>query len=209
MKERPILFSTPMVRAILDGTKTQTRRAAKPATPRGTNRCPYGVPGDRLWVRETWAPYSDNEDPVRDVDDATCVRYRATDTLHMAMPDCMDTAPIDTYCLAPHEQMPRGPWKWRPSIHMPRWASRIMLEVTGVRVERLQDITEEDAKAEGITEMPLQGGLPGAWWTAQGCWANARDPVRAYRLLWESINGAGSWDLNPLVWVVEFKRVIP
>ena len=103
-------------------------------------------------------------------------------------------------------------WKmrWTPSIHMPRWASRINLEITGVRIERLNDISEADAIAEGITELPLQKGEPGAWWTANveaGPSLHGRTPVDAFRKLWESINGAGSWDANPYVWVVEFKRI--
>lgn len=189
MRERPILFSAPMVRAILEGRKTQTRRVFK--LPRrmewypdlGGERegwycdiggrgwwhvsetaCPYGAPGDRLWVRETWGLYQHQFDH-----ECHDVIYRAD-----------DQRPIVD--------------RWRPSIHMPRWASHIDLEVTGVRVERLQDISEADAMAEGVPEaIPFE--TPGFY--RQG-----------FHDLWESINGAGSWDANPWVWVVEFQRIV-
>jgi hypothetical protein len=203
MKERPILFSAPMVRAILAGTKTQTRRVVKPqppgtvlsptmvardaAAPSGYSfisdeyddmllTCPYGAPGDRLWVRETWG--RDQADNGGDRHWNRIV-YRAD----------------------PGEQaLDNGtPVPWKPSIHMPRWASRITLEVTGVRVERLQDISVADAMAEGVVEVNenLRGLEPCMEWRY------------AYEDLWESINGAGSWDANPWVWVVEFKRGDP
>ncbi len=183
MKERPILFSASMVRAIQAGTKTQTRRIVKPQPSqqlldeyarirreRGAQKddagmlseclpCPYGVPGDRLWVRETWhTPYG------------TRVFYRA-DHLH-------DPKGDRQHGIA-----------WTPSIHMPRWASRITLEVTEVRVERLQDISEADARSEGVTP-------------ADCCDAH----YHGFRLLWESINGPGSWDANPWVWVMSFRK---
>lgn len=208
MKERPILFSGAMVRALLAGTKTQTRRVVKPqfaadaipAEMGATNerghqiaghsgmwwcdaegnhekaiRCPYGQPGDRLWVRETfsddWCEYGHP------------VQYRADGELDSDMFD--------------------AGVKWRPSIHMPRWASRITLEVTGVRVERLQDISEADARAEGALECdPVSGRevlLAGA--SQRGSF------VLHYRDIWESINGAGSWATNPWVWVIEFRRL--
>lgn len=183
IKERPILFSAPMVRAILAGTKTQTRRVIKPHPQMVTDhrmapwegdpavlmellastgrRCPYGQPGDRLWVREAWA------------DCDKLVRYYADEDVH----------PLR---------------RKRPSIHMPRWASRITLEVTGVRVERLQDISEADALAEGVNVHPDHHGKPRT---------SIYSPVQAYRDLWESINGPGSWDANPWVWVVAFERI--
>lgn len=177
MKERPILFSAPMVRALLEGRKTQTRRIVKlPAKDgSGDNRfvfddaegrkrfidCPYGEPGDRLWVRETWRPAQ--------VDGMAW--YAAT---------CGDET---------HE-------RWKPSIHMPRWASRITLEITGVRVEQLQDISESDAIAEGVTPSDMK---------AISCLDRN---YHAYFMLWESINGSGSWDLNPWVWVIEFRRIV-
>jgi hypothetical protein len=174
MKERPILFSGPMVRAILDGRKTQTRRVVKlrndscgdPIMPNDPRMpCPFGGPGDRLWVKETHGP------------SAGGMVYRADG---------------GTAC-------PDG-GKWRPSIFMPRWASRITLEVTGVRVERLQDISQADAMAEGVTQ-GVYRGLTGS------IVATCEDQVvEGYRELWQSINGPGSWDANPWVWVVEFKR---
>ena len=198
MKTRPILFSAPMVRAILNGTKTQTRRAVKDrhidAAPPACffqwlrERCPYGQPGDRLWVRETWQVVDGSERARRIVTDPSpsrgWIEYAAT--VHPG-----------------HEPPPR----WRPSIYMPRWASRILLEITAARVERLQDISGEDAVAEGIArdgdgyerfhvdpDAPLGQSF-------------TRNPVLAYRGLWEKINGVGTWDANPLVWVIEFKRV--
>lgn len=202
MRERPILFSAPMVRAILAGTKTQTRRIYK-------NRkhpdfgcdiagcelsrekqhvidraCPYGQPGDRLWVRETF-----NLMAVRvNGEEFNPENYRATRTL----PD-----PV---------------LGWRPSIHMPRWASRILLEITAVRVERLNDISEADAMAEGINcyqfrpddGFPLCDGYTHE--SDDGKCVLHESAVAAYIRLWEQINGPGSWAANPWVWVVEFKR---
>jgi len=193
-KERPILFSGPMIRAILADTKTQTRRVVKPAPclTRGMQthefavgghdyRCPYGVPGDRLWVRETFA------DGVEGCPGG--ISYRAN------------------HC-DPKGDGPAHPMKWRPSIFMPRAASRILLEVTDVRVERLQEISEGDAKAEGITELSLQGDEPGAWWTAAPHRSmHSRTPRGAFLRLWRSIHGDGSWDANPWVWVVSFRRI--
>lgn len=167
MKERPILFSAPMVRAILDGSKTQTRRIVKMKTPKVrtlldysvdglcVGPCPQGNTGDRLWVRETFGLLGDEEQHV--------LHYRATH------PRAHVTG-------------------WTPSIHMPRRASRITLEITGVRVERLNDIGQFDAAAEGV--------IP-----------DDEDFVGAFMALWESIAGPGSWDANPWVWVIEFKRM--
>lgn len=190
MKERPILFNAPMVRAILDGRKTQTRRIAKVTSegckegfitplagfvPRSIENhisyCPHGVAGDRLWVRETFSSHIGN------YGESIEYAYRATHD--------------DRY----------GPWK--PSIHMPRSASRILLEVTNVRVERLQDISEEDAVAEGIEQEPGTSHWKN-YDTSPGGWRYWESPIQSYRTLWESINGKGSWDLNPWVWVVEF-----
>lgn len=192
MKDRPILFSAPMVRALLDGTKTQTRRVVKPqpiTCEAGTELlsisnglakfgsgdvitrkalCPYGQPGDRIWVRETW----------QKAGGGSGYWYRSTDS------EADDGWP-------PVSQ-------WRPSIYMPRHASRITLEITGVRVERLQDISEADCWAEGISEIREKGDEHGDL---------SGSVTHDYRALWESINGPGSWDENPWVWVVEFKRV--
>lgn len=200
-RERPILFSGGMVRAILDGRKTMTRRAVKPQfasdaepaemcaiTPEGWQtaghsgrwwdscsgnsdeavRCPYGVPGDRLWVRETWAQ---NWNQLSDTQIDRAYVYRADG----------EARAQDNGCDLP----------WRPSIHMPRSASRITLEVTGVRVERLREISEADAIAEGV-ERP-ESGIP---------ICSAR---QWFRVLWEQINK--SWEPDTWVWVVEFRRI--
>jgi hypothetical protein len=217
MKERPILFSAPMVRAILDGTKTQTRRAVRKqfaddalvaevaaTTSEGWQtsghsgmwwddagaclddavRCPYGMPGDRLWVRETWA-----------------VPHRFD---HLG-PSNIPPKGVPTHYAATED---RGGLRWRPSIHMCRWASRITLEITDVRVERLQDISAADAKAEGIEgqfdDGPWRNYCRDGYWFPEG---KDTAPVFSYQSLWESINGPVSWDANPWVWVVEFKRV--
>lgn len=196
MKETPLLFNAPMVRSVLDGRKTQTRRVVKlphqnplgvwePSTMGGEHggrtakggtiplqaviwhtrtgdslMCPHGQPGDRLWVRETWSSQDCMEGEAL---------YRAT-----AIQDGMNAGEVQEIT-------------WRPSIHMPRWTSRINLEITGVRVERLQDISEGDVIQEGCPNEILYGT---GW----------------YRDLWESINGPGSWDANHWVWVIEFQR---
>lgn len=211
MTERPILFSAPMVRALLAGTKTQTRRTINTdrhgwdaqamelacvqehdsdelgvqayfGPQRFGVRCPYGKPGDRLWVRETWAKWG------RD--------------------DQCGEGPAQT-----HEPIYRAdgwPWderdKWRPSIHMPRRVSRITLEVSGVRVERLQDISHADALAEGIEWTPIPAGRLFHDYRCRPPAPTLTSARECYRSLWESINGTGSWEANPWVWVVEFRR---
>lgn len=220
-KERPILFSGPMIRAILEGRKTQTRRIVKPQpdhrlmcapnnlwyqiNSRGESdisdcgiKCPYGVAGDRLWVKETFRVHGD------------CGQDKAS--------TCYCTGPKDCEFRADYEGEELALREWRPSIHMPRWASRITLEVTGVRVERLQDISEQDAIAEGAERNDSPGSVPD-WEPEWGyrtrcshypagceCFPNptARD---WFEEVWESINGEGSWDANPWVWVIEFKRI--
>ncbi len=198
--ERPILLNDEMVRAILEGWKTQTRRVIKPqptlcersgfrwkgyAYGIGSDHletqcnfarpaCPQGKPGDRLWVRETWCAVDDTE-----LDGERWVDYRATPKYSAEHPAGWENAPDSPEAL-----------KWRPSIHMPRWASRITLEITDVRVERLQDISEDDSMAEGIL---FEGDQP--------------SPRDNFSALWELINGPDSWDANPWVWVIEFKRV--
>lgn len=210
MKARPIMFNAPMVRALLDGTKTQTRRAVKlphqnplgkwePTTfggPAGGSLrngrtapeqggiwhtrtghligCPYGQPGDQLWVRETFAKIDGQTQPWIETD------YRATYEHGARLGDSLGFKK-----------------RWTPAIHMPRVASRITLEVTGVRVERLHDISEADAIAEGLSRTASGSWLPGP----------CDHPEWAYHQLWDQINGPGSWDANPWVWVVEFKRV--
>ena len=199
MKERPILFSAPMVRAILAGTKVQTRRVLKHCKCKITGaelaaceiagevnagdytNCPYGQPGNRLWVRETWMDLQ-----------GTGIERATGDLVRYAY--AAATPP------GSHGDERRKDYglKWRPSIHMPRAASRITLEITGVRVERLQDIGAKDAIAEGVRVHEDHHGKPRG---------SIYSPVQAYRNLWESINGTGSWDANPWVWAVEFKRV--
>lgn len=244
MKERPILFSAEMVRALIDGHKTQTRRVVKWKPLPGEERtnlgysgmsvgdyctgapdsgkvlycrrnggvwhqitepvhCPYGAAGDRLWVRETWMPSIDVEGDVRYAAD-----YDAAGLAHM-----------------------RSIQRWRPSIHMPRRASRITLEVADVRVERIREIALHDTLAEGIripvnarTGHPLLAltgakHLPGDYLGKQnrdymrmngapGGEFDEADWVRAhFAALWDNINGGGSWEQNPWVWVVTFRRI--
>lgn len=190
MKERPILFSAPMVRAILGGTKTQTRRVCKGQRERSSSadfqigRCPYGLPGDRLWVRESWSTHTcfDDVPPM----------HLTTRSLHyFADGDCQTG-------------------RKRPSIHMPRWASRITLEVTGIRVERLNDISEEDAIAEGVYKRIGDCALGNVVETPFGheaIYLSRGQAKMTYIQLWESINGIGSWAANPLVWIIEFRRL--
>ena len=214
MIERPILLSGPMVRAILAGEKTQTRRVVKPQPqpfqsndrpgrwwwfnihrkgwPEGRIHeamldaeiipfCPYGATGDRLWVRETLANSGGGW-------------YYAADGMSLDP---------EGRALSLTGQGKAGKW-YRPSIHMPRWASRITLDVASVRVERLQDISEADAQAEGAPigeyfKDDLDGGR-----------LVKADRRLGFRVLWDSINakrGYG-WDVNPWVWVVEFRRVV-
>lgn len=248
IKERPILFSAPMVRAILAGTKTQTRRVVhNPHRHDGgfvlqdygngwwpyrshdgesghyldrqkdgdyyseaPLRCPYGQPGDRLWVRETWGYFDpDCSGYEKEIED----RGKGPG-LHCATEMMQEGHPLRdfwrrrvAYAATWEEPKfgngPDKPSRWRPSIHMPRWASRITLEVTGVRVERLQDISETDAQAEGARECdPVSGRevlLAGP--SQRGSF------VLHYRDIWEQINGPESWDANPWVWVIEFKRI--
>lgn len=192
MREHPILFSAPMVRSLLAGTKTQTRRVVR-KLPLRLNRetnaievdtaniengrfaklipCPYGQPGDRLWVRETFCKIIGQSGGWIETD------YRATYNHGYRLGDTLGLKK-----------------RWTPSIHMPRDASRITLEVTGVRVERLHDISPNDCIAEG------------AWPIAHRELGRGHEAVAAYQALWESINGPGSWDANPWVWVVEFRR---
>lgn len=235
MKERGMIFNAEMVRAILDGRKTQTRREVKMnldiaclsttydwATSLSANHyqglteeqiqqkaeslrgvihpvilgngqmvsiiCPHGKPGDRIWVRETFAALEPGSYEQVKPHEGHCqdLRYAATDRLAKSDADI------------------RG-YKWVPSIHMPRWASRILLEITDVRVERLNAISEKDAAAEGV---PPAGSLlpdyPGTFLTPKGDFATAKV---AFQRLWESIYGEESWQANGWVWVISFKRV--
>lgn len=210
MKERPILFSSEMVRAILDGRKTQTRRIAKgvvavhavtgealreldSAGPRVV--CPYGTSGDRLWVRETAACGYRSEQPPHEIG-RIGVDYKAGGSFERKY--TLDRR--DDYPWFPsRSHNVDGLIRWAPAIHMPRWASRITLEVTGVRVELLQDISEADAQAEGCS---LECMTP----TGDDSGSAIYGPG-GYRALWESINGSDSWAANPWVWVVEFRRI--
>lgn len=191
MKERPILFSGVMVRAILEGRKTQTRRAIKKACNPFRDICPYGVPGDRLWVRETWCELRVGHfNEIGLPRDLLVTRYdypRRNGAAYRAT-----TSPDGDAFRADFG------YKWRPSIHMPRWASRITLEIVSVRVERLHDISESDAADEGA----------GLLLADHEYWDGDPDQYRkCFRALWESINGPGSWAENPYVWAIEFKRV--
>jgi hypothetical protein len=199
MKERPILFSAPMVRAILDGRKTQTRRVVKPQpyangwwhhkdiaapidNPDFLSLSPYGFIGDRLWVRETWCHFpADAPDGMGE------------NTYYRADPaNSVGCEPI----------LARNGVKWRPSIFMPRWASRLLLEVTAIRVERLQELDDADAQAEGC---------PGHYSKdEEGIKDELMSPVEEYAELWDSLNSKRpgcSWADNPWVWVLTFKRV--
>ena len=215
IKERPILFSAPMVRAILEGRKTVTRRALNaqalknigygvqlgechelpsegPLHPNSigyyNDFCPFGQPGDRMYIRETF------------------MDLRGTGVEHRPDPD----GPLQRYAYGAdtrpgsHGDEARKDFglKWKPSIHMPRAACRILLEITDVRVERLQDITYEQAAAEGVHRGPLR-----EWCASDEGGACHKYPVPAFRDLWQSVGG--DWDANPWVWVVEFKRMKP
>ena len=219
MKERPIIFSAPMVRALLAGTKTQTRRVVKPQPHKDrlhrsvdspdkfvcagehtwwsgnhtqsiyhSARCPYGQPGDRLWVQEAWrAELTWNTTKPSGIPDEAALWYEADDQQRN------------------NGRGTKFKGKLRSSIHMPRAASRITLEITSVRVERLQDITIEDAKAEGawgpdasiVDKVAEHFGID----------MFSANPRNAFQMLWEQINGPSSWATNPWVWVVEFKAI--
>jgi hypothetical protein len=175
---RPILFSAPMVRALLEGRKSQTRRALKHQpidilAMKGDQRCRFGVPGDTLWVRETWAWPGEEQ-----------VIYRA---------DASAEKLVEHWKTDPN--FPQI--KWRPSIFMPRWASRITLRVTDVRVERLASISNDDAAAEGWPGPDENNSIASAY------------PIAWYVRVWQSIHGPGSWKHDPWVWVVSFERVVP
>lgn len=224
MAECSVRFRAHEVCAILDGRKTQARLAMKPQpdflgsmtdpnTPfktldaglHGQIMCPYGQPGDRLWVRETWCDVN--------LEGAPGIAYRADGDIRdlMAEPSFHDEDGAFNYDDERVKPYDFAVWsggllsgtegRWRPSIHMPRWASRIMLEITAVRVERLRDITESDARAEG-TYGPNPAVVGG-----EESEVGFPSHVDEFRYLWKSIKGPDSWDANPWVWVVEFKVV--
>ncbi|HDG8096801.1 TPA: hypothetical protein PCO36_005487 [Klebsiella oxytoca] len=197
MIKRGMIFNAEMVRAILDGRKTQTRRIVKlqpdeDGLAKVTNgpwvdtsernyRCPFGDVGDRIWVRETWAEAGASAPNLK--------LYRANYPEHV--PSHYENVP------------PANEIRWTPSIHMPRWASRILLEITDVRVERLNAISEHDAQAEGVAK--LRGGF---WQHYQPGWTQHQLSARgSFVTLWKSIYGEESWNSNPWVWVIEFKRI--
>jgi hypothetical protein len=210
MKERPILMSGAMVKALLAGTKTQTRRIVKPQSlfdgKDGILRLhpnqqgsPYGEVGDRLWVRETWAlTWFSTDIETGYADDWGNVNKNRLDQIQGVedLRSC-EKVVFDADGKWEPRKEDRG-FNWKPSIFMPRWASRITLEITSVRVERLQDISETDAIAEGITMAEFPKCVwPGDW--------TARD---AFAVLWDKINGKrASWADNPWVWIVEFKKM--
>ena len=206
VKSKPILFSGPMVKAILDGRKTMTRRIVKPQSlfdgkdaivKRFPNQegCPYGKPGDRVWVREQhWFRKDDGITAYFDGSIRTHI------TAGFPNHYCPATKPPPDDWPNNHKELG---FRSVPSIHMPRWASRITLEITGVRVERLQEISNADAEAEGVRATE---------------WAAKPLPLReqslsvvklAFSHLWESINGKGSWEANPWVWAIAFRRLEP
>ena len=205
MKERPILFSGPMVRAILAGQKTQTRRVPHSRAFRVESGAPmlcsclYGAPGDRLWVRETWNLF----DPDRDGISAERFGPAAP---FVGSSGGESPGPIRwRACYAadgPLDHPEHGPARWKPSIHMPRWASRISMEIVSVRAERLQDITDDDIDDEGVT---LE--------SARTLGASLADDARMrewWAAGWDAINGKRApWASNPWVWRVEFKRLAP
>lgn len=210
-KERPILFKGPMVKAIIDGRKTQTRRIVNPqpsitsdsdaswrdaksdlwrnASQYARDCCPYGSHGDRLWVRESWAAFKPEQQ-----------RFGGKSALAGgAMMRIVERKPVQGESVIDYraDKEKTGSSFWRPSIHMPRWASRLTLEIVAIRVERLQSITEDDAVAEGCERVDSKSAakfsIPG--------------PVYRFEHLWKSINGDHSWSSNPWVWVIEFKKL--
>ncbi|HHL1339830.1 TPA: hypothetical protein ACQ3CY_000712 [Klebsiella pneumoniae] len=232
MKERGMIFNGEMVRAILDGRKTQTRRPIKWKQTRFTeigeredgskwpwsedaehacdfwHPCPFGAVGDRIWVRETWGvashAFSVDGLMIDWVPDrpATAIQempfgngYYSGYAIYAADGD---------FTWGDDDGYEDGRSCWKPSIHMPRAASRILLEITGVRVERLNAISEEDARAEGIIDGGcLNCGEP----EPCGCANPEPDATDAFAYLWQSIYGQENWNANPWVWVISFKRV--
>lgn len=194
MIERPIPFKAPMVRALLDGRKTQTREIVKffgrdletfLLLKNQAACCPYGMPGHRLWVRESWRAGALNDpDAPRNLHEGTTpIHYNADGSTH------------------------DGFGKARRSIQMPRWVSRVTLEVTGVRVERLHDISESDCWAEGIEEVmyDFDDAVQAQMAKRLGCCIEDVKPL--YALWWEREHGPGSWAANPWLWAIKFKRI--
>lgn len=239
IKERGMIFNGEMVRAILDGRKTQTRRiiknqregecwGVKPAQnpryaghtydwwlPTGTQpyaalpACPHGSIGDRIWVRETWSQLGNEDGCAIDWNDEL-VKGGGPEAARIYRASCEQkpgnyglwSIPDDAFWKTHTDNM-EFEGAWRPSIHMPRWASRILLEITDVRVERLSEISEEDAAKEGISPAgDLLPAYPGTYLTPKGDFSSAKV---AFQRLWESIYGEENWKASPWVWVIEFK----
>lgn len=212
-KERPILFNGPMTHALLAGQKTVTRRLVEtpPRTPHTelakqsgaqtaavhTADCPYGQPGDRLWVRESWIPCPDAGH--ESWSNHTC-SYSAWVRTGKKICDVPAALRKPRHCIYRVDvaDVSYGS-KWRPSIHMPRWACRILLEITDVRIERLQDITPEQAIAEGVLSCRDDLDPDGIGYSEE----------ELFSILWVSLNTHENWNANPWVWVVEFKQVKP
>ncbi|UJD90121.1 hypothetical protein FS594_15785 [Rahnella aquatilis] len=214
MKERPVLFNAEMVKAILSGRKTQTRRVIKfplrdvnmgcelagnelagEVAAGDYRNCPLGQPGDQLWVREAIFPAPLELQSIPPRETLWNIAYRDGKQLEKLAPAAYNPT-IYNY------------ERWTPSIHMPRWASRIQLEITKVGVQRLQEISSGDAVREGICQLPASGRYcinPGDQYFG-GASHSAKE---VYSWLWESIYGEGSWQANPWVWVIEFERVAP
>jgi hypothetical protein len=243
-----------MVRAILSGAKSQTRRVVKSApedwSPIGPEmfaptvvdrhgddqpgaavygagnddgsdwvRCPYGAPGDHLWGREAWG-YRCSSSTCEEGQFNHTIQYRADDARQQFGPMPMEGVGLPKWKErdegmswdAWDDRMTRYWRQWRPSIHMPRWASRITLEITEVRVERLGDISEADAVAEGIRISSQARRSDTCYGIYECVMPNGKthfndSAYELYRLLWSRINGVGSWDANPYVWVVCFRRI--
>lgn len=205
MSERPILFSAPMVKAILDGQKTMTRRVNSIGEYYiSDKKCPYGVVGDRLWVRETWQSFFSEE--------VTQNHQQGARSFSGVPAETVKGHYMFFYYRADGEvpDDPKyGKAVWRPSIFMPRWASRITLEITDIKVERLQDITEEDAAKEGINQHPYEYA-DSTYYDERPEIAGLEANIAAFAGLWDSINGqkpGKTWQDNPWVWVIEFKRI--
>lgn len=224
MKERPILFNGDMVRAILDGRKTQTRRVVTDAHFRklglerdgkfvyttegpqwngdfeGSFWCPFGEVGSKLWVRETCRAeeLSDGTDGVRYLADNS---FKVIENTLEASEDWIAMNHYRTGCGEIKGQVV-------PSIHMPRWASRITLEITGVRVERLHSISNEEIVREGFNAVSEPVLMPDDSFAVVGEFEGKRSTLRSlFSSKWTEINGPGSWDANPWVWVVEFTQL--
>jgi hypothetical protein len=223
MKERPIIFSGESVRAILDGRKSMTRRVCKPQFPEDADyknayvlKSPYGIIGDRFWVRETWKPGAWRNDGRVAIDYQASPELTHTPWVSIGeqaiqfIPKWLDE--VAKSGLEPNSdgryewESGKSPLKWKSPIFMPRWASRIILEITDIRVEQLQDITEEDARAEGV----IDGGcLNCGEHEPCGCGNPMPDARDAYVSIWNTLNAKRGypWESNPWVWAISFKVV--